>query len=71
MVIFTPAIKQLGIMDYFQNQGFEVLKRAKVLGMIPENTQCIAVAGTHAKPTTSSLVAHLCKEAKFTIFSIL
>lgn len=63
LVIFTPAIKQLGIMDYFQNQGFEVLKRAKVLGMITENTQCIAVAGTHGKTTTSSLVAHLCKEA--------
>ncbi|MDO4762791.1 MAG: UDP-N-acetylmuramate--L-alanine ligase [Flavobacteriaceae bacterium] len=63
LVIFTPAIKQLGILEYFQNQGFEVLKRAKVLGMITENTNCIAVAGTHGKTTTSSLVAHLCKEA--------
>ena len=63
LVIFTPAIKQLGIMDYFQHQGFEVLKRAKVLGMITEDTYCIAVAGTHGKTTTSSLVAHLCKEA--------
>lgn len=63
LVIFTPAIKQLDILDYFQNQGFEVLKRAKVLGLITENTNCIAVAGTHGKTTTSSLVAHLCKEA--------
>lgn len=63
LVIFTPAIKHLGIMDYFQHQGFEVLKRAKVLGMITEDTHCIAVAGTHGKTTTSSLVAHLCKEA--------
>lgn len=63
LVIFTPAIKKLSILDYFKNQGFTVLKRAKVLGMITENTNCIAVAGTHGKTTTSSLVAHLCKEA--------
>lgn len=63
LVIYTPAIKQLGILEYFQNQGFEVLKRAKVLGLITQNTECIAVAGTHGKTTTSSLVAHLCKEA--------
>lgn len=63
LVIFTPAIKQLEILEYFQNQGFEVLKRAKVLGLITQNTECIAVAGTHGKTTTSSLVAHLCKEA--------
>ena len=63
LVIFTPAIKQLGILEYFQNQGFTILKRAKVLGLITQNTQCIAVAGTHGKTTTSTLVAHLCKEA--------
>lgn len=63
LVIFTPAIKQLGGLDYFKNQGFEVMKRAKVLGLITQNTECIAVAGTHGKTTTSSLVAHLCKEA--------
>ena len=63
LVIYTPAIKKLGILEYFQNQGFEVLKRAKVLGLITQNTECVAVAGTHGKTTTSSLVAHLCKEA--------
>jgi UDP-N-acetylmuramate--alanine ligase len=40
-----------------------VLKRAKVLGMITEDTRCLAIAGTHGKTTTSSLVAHLCKVA--------
>lgn len=63
LVIYTPAIKQLDILEYFKNQGFEVLKRAKVLGLITQNTECIAVAGTHGKTTTSSLVTHLCKEA--------
>lgn len=63
LVIYTPAIKVLGILDYFNQNGFEVLKRAKVLGLITENTECISVAGTHGKTTTSSLVAHLCKVA--------
>ncbi|MBU4538782.1 MAG: UDP-N-acetylmuramate--L-alanine ligase [Weeksellaceae bacterium] len=63
LVIFTPAIKKLDILKHFNDHGFTVLKRAKVLGMITENTDCIAIAGTHGKTTTSSLVAHLCKEA--------
>ncbi|PJJ64611.1 UDP-N-acetylmuramate--L-alanine ligase [Chryseobacterium geocarposphaerae] len=63
LVIYTPAIKVLGILDYFNENQFEVLKRAKVLGLITENTDCIAVAGTHGKTTTSTLVSHLCKEA--------
>ena len=63
LVIFTPAIKKLSILDYFNDNRFLVLKRAKVLGLITENTACIAIAGTHGKTTTSSLVAHLSKEA--------
>lgn len=63
LVIYTPAIKTLGILDYFDKHQFTVLKRAKVLGLITENTDCIAVAGTHGKTTTSTLVSHLCKEA--------
>lgn len=64
LVIYTPAIKQLHILDYFTEQGFEVMKRAKVLGLITRNTECIAIAGTHGKTTTSSLVAHLCHVAQ-------
>lgn len=71
LVIYTPAIKQLGILEYFQNQGFEILKRAKVLGLITQNTECIAVAGTHGKTTTSSLVAHLCKEVNLSFSGFL
>lgn len=63
LVIFTPAIKKLSILNHFNDEKFTVLKRAKVLGMITENTACIAIAGTHGKTTTSSLVAHLSKEA--------
>lgn len=63
LVIYTPAIKTLGILDYFDEQGFTIHKRAKVLGLVTEDTQCIAVAGTHGKTTTSTLISHLCKEA--------
>lgn len=63
LVVWTPAIKQLGILDYFNDNGFTVLKRAKVLGLVTESTESIAIAGTHGKTTTSTLVAHLCKEA--------
>lgn len=63
LVIYTPAIKKLDILNYFDHNNFDVLKRAKVLGMITQNTNCIAIAGTHGKTTTSSLVAHLCEEA--------
>lgn len=62
LVIYTPAIKKLGILDYFNQHNYTILKRAKVLGMITQNTDCIAVAGTHGKTTTSTLVSHLCKE---------
>ncbi|CAA7196474.1 UDP-N-acetylmuramate--L-alanine ligase [Chryseobacterium potabilaquae] len=63
LVIYTPAIKKLDILDYFNENQFEVLKRSKVLGLITANTECIAVAGTHGKTTTSTLISHLCKEA--------
>lgn len=63
LVIYTPAIKQLGILEWFMERNFSVMKRAKVLGLITEDTQCIAIGGTHGKTTTSSLVAYLCKEA--------
>ncbi|MBS1572899.1 MAG: UDP-N-acetylmuramate--L-alanine ligase [Bacteroidetes bacterium] len=62
LIIYTPAIKKLSILEYFQKNDFQILKRAKVLGLITENTNCIAIAGTHGKTTTSTLVAHLCKE---------
>ncbi len=63
LVIYTPAIKKLDILQHLMENNFTVLKRAKVLGLITEHTNCIAVAGTHGKTTTSTLVAHLCKEA--------
>ncbi len=62
LVVYTPAVpnthKQL---TYFRAQGFKVLKRSEILGMITQNTFCLAVAGTHGKTTTTSILGHLLK----------
>lgn len=62
LVIYTPAIKALGELDYFTTHSFTILKRAEVLGVLTKTFQGLCVAGTHGKTTTSSLLAHLLTE---------
>ena len=60
LVIFTPAVpKEHQQLNYFLNNGFTVKKRSQVLGDISRNYYTVAVAGTHGKTTTSSMIAHL------------
>ena len=60
LVVYTPAIpKDHTELNYFQNNGFAVKKRAEVLGIITQNTFSLAVAGTHGKTTTSSMLGHI------------
>jgi UDP-N-acetylmuramate--alanine ligase len=60
LVVVTPAVpKQHMQWNYFVENGFEVKKRAEVLGIITKDTFCFAVAGTHGKTTTSSILGHI------------
>lgn len=66
VVIYTPAIpKELLEYQWFLEQGVKMYKRSEVLGQITSRVRNIAVAGTHGKTTTSSIIAHLLYHAGF------
>ncbi|OGS71795.1 MAG: UDP-N-acetylmuramate--L-alanine ligase [Flavobacteria bacterium RIFCSPLOWO2_12_FULL_35_11] len=64
IVVYTPAIPKNNLeLNYFLEHDFTVLKRSEILGAITKNTFCLAVAGTHGKTTTSTILGHILKEA--------
>lgn len=60
LVVYTPAIPvSHDGLRFFNENGFNVLKRSEVLGLITKDTFCLAVAGTHGKTTTSTILGHI------------
>lgn len=64
LVVYTPAVpKDHKCLNYFKSLNISVKKRSEVLGLITAGTFTVAVAGTHGKTTTSSIIAHLLTHA--------
>ena len=64
LVVYTPAIpKEHKEFNYLKEKGLTILKRSEVLGLITKAHKTVAIAGTHGKTTTSSLLTHILKVA--------
>ena len=73
LVVYTPAVPKdnMELVYFKNNKSFSVLKRSEVLGIVTKNTFCLAVAGTHGKTTTSSILAHLLYECNVPVTGFL
>jgi len=72
LVVITPAVpKTHSEWNYFLERDFKIKKRAEVLGIITKDTFCFAVAGTHGKTTTSSILGHVLYESGADVTSFL
>lgn len=64
LVVYTPALPtDSPELVYFQENNFDLKKRAQVLGLITQNSKALCCAGTHGKTTTSSMLAHILKNS--------
>ena len=60
LVVYTPAVPaEHAELEWLRQHGFELHKRAQVLGLITRSSRGLCVAGTHGKTTTSTMAAHL------------
>lgn len=72
LIVYTPAVpKEHKEYVYLLENNYTIKKRAEVLGDITKEYKTIAIAGTHGKTTTSSLVAHIIKQAGYNCYAFL
>lgn len=72
LVVITPAVPTTHSQwNYFLEREYVVKKRAEILGLITKDTFCFAVAGTHGKTTTSSILGHILYESGADVTSFL
>ena len=72
LIVITPAVsKDHTEYLFLVDSGYEILKRSQVLGEISRQFKTIAIAGTHGKTTTTTLVTHLLKSAGYNCFSFM
>ncbi len=65
LVVRTPAVpEECAIYTYLRQGGFDIRKRAEVLGIVTQRMKALCVAGTHGKTTTSTMIAHLMNGGK-------
>jgi UDP-N-acetylmuramate--alanine ligase len=65
LVIYTPAVSDAHPqLQYFKENGFEILKRSEALGLITRSKKALCVAGTHGKTTTSAMLAHVLSQTR-------
>lgn len=72
VVVYTPAVPNHHVqLNYFRGHNFSIFKRAEILGEITKDTFCFAVAGTHGKTTTSTILGHILTECGINATSFL
>jgi UDP-N-acetylmuramate--alanine ligase len=72
LIVYTPAVpNDHKEFVFLREEGYTILKRSQVLGKITEQFKTIAIAGTHGKTTTTTLVTHLLKTAGLNCFSFM
>jgi UDP-N-acetylmuramate--alanine ligase len=64
LVVYTPAIpKDLQVLNYYRDHGYDLMKRSEVLGLITADSLNVCVAGTHGKTTISTMIAHILRDS--------
>jgi len=72
LIVYTPAVPQANEEYlFFSGAGFEIQKRAQVLGLITRYSKALCCAGTHGKTTTSSMLAHLLNQSHLKVNAFL